>query len=55
MGIAHRKGSYGIHAPHAPVLMIPGFLACVGLIVFAHLVQFRLTAVLVDAYTPLSS
>lgn len=44
MGIAHRKGSYGIDAPYAPALMITGLLICIGLIVFAHLVQFWMTA-----------
>lgn len=46
MSISHRKGSYGIDAPYAPALMILGFLACIGLIVFAHLLQFWLTAVI---------
>lgn len=46
MGLSDRKGSYGIDAPYAPALMIAGALFCIGLVVFAHLVQFCLTAVI---------
>ncbi len=49
MTISHRKGRYGIDAPYAPLLMITGALACIGLAVFAHMVQFWLTAVILLA------
>lgn len=40
MTISHRKGHYGIDAPYVPALMIAGSIACIGLIVFAHVKQF---------------
>ena len=46
MSIDHRKGSYGIDAPYAPLMMIGGAVACIGLIVIAHMPQFWLTAVI---------
>ena len=41
-----RNGRYGIDAPYAPALMILGAAICVGLIVFAHLVQLWITVVI---------
>lgn len=41
---ARRKGRYGIDAPYVPSFMIAGALVCVGLMVFAHLVQLWISA-----------
>lgn len=41
--MSRHKGSYGIDAPYAPALMLAGALACIGLIVFAHVRQLWLT------------
>ena len=49
MNTSHRKGSYGIDAPYVPLLMIAGSLVCVGLLVFAHVVQLWITAVILLA------
>ena len=49
MGMSHRKGRYGVDAPYAPLLMIAGALACIGLIVFAHIEQLWLTVVVLLA------
>lgn len=40
MNISRRKGRYGIDAPYAPALMISGSIACLAVIVFAHVKQF---------------
>ncbi|WP_206666191.1 class I SAM-dependent methyltransferase [Rhodanobacter glycinis] len=41
-----RNGRYGIDAPYAPAMMIAGAVICIGLIVFAHLFQLWITAVI---------
>lgn len=46
MNISGREGRYGIDAPYVPMLMIAGSIVCVGLIVFAHLVQLWITVVI---------
>jgi arsenite methyltransferase len=46
MNISGRKGRYGIDAPYVPAFMIAGSMACIGLVVFAHLVQLWLTIVI---------
>lgn len=46
MNAFRRKGRYGIDAPYAPLLMIAGALVCIGLIVFAHIMQLWLTVVI---------
>jgi arsenite methyltransferase len=46
MNTSRRKGRYGIDAPYVPMLMIAGSLVCVGLIVFAHMLQLWITVVI---------
>ena len=42
---ARRKASYGIDAPYVLLLMTAGLLACIGLMVFAHMSGLWITAV----------
>jgi len=51
MDTPHRKGHYGTDAPYAPLLMVAGALACIGLIVFAHIMQLWLTVVILLVLT----
>lgn len=39
MTVSRRKGRYGIDAPYAPAMMLAGSIACIALIVFAHVRQ----------------
>jgi arsenite methyltransferase len=44
--MSNSRGKYGIDAPYAPAMMIAGAIFCVGLMVFAHLTQLWISAVI---------
>ena len=46
MTTSPRHGHYGVDAPYVPSLMAAGLLACLGLMVFAHLHGLWITATL---------
>lgn len=46
---ARRRGRYGVDAPYVPALMIAGSLACVGLIVFAHVYPLWITVIILTS------
>jgi arsenite methyltransferase len=49
MNISGRKGHYGVDAPYVPAFMLAGSVVCVGLIVFAHMMQLWVTIVILMA------
>lgn len=49
MRLSGRRGRYGIDAPYVPAAMLAGALACVVLIVFAHIRPLWITAVILLA------
>lgn len=49
MKLSGRKGRYGIDAPYAPAGMLAGALACVVVIVFAHIYSLWITVMVLLA------
>ncbi|MEO8809089.1 MAG: class I SAM-dependent methyltransferase, partial [Rhodanobacter sp.] len=46
MNFSPRKGRYGVDAPYAPLGMGIGLLGCLGLVVFAHIHAFLISALI---------